>query len=180
MKCDIYNFWLSHKDELHGYISKRIPDRNDVDDILQAVLIKVTNYCESKNDVIHIKAWMYKITQNTIIDFHKKSIRNTNTEIGYSNLQYHPDYGENVYFWLHKFINRLPDEFSIPLRLSDLKGLPQKDIAKQLGLTLEATKSRIQRARKKVRLKFDECGVLEKPGNHPLEFTITKPCCLAE
>ena len=145
MKCDIYKIWETHNKELKGYVRKRVSNENDVEDILQTVLIKITNYCETKNNVKHVKAWIYKITQNTITDFYKQSNKNT----------------------------------KIAMELSDIEGVPQKTIADQLGLTLVATKSRIQRARKKLKEKFDECGEMEHIDNQTLSFTVTKSCCLA-
>lgn len=64
-------------------------------------------------------------------------------------------------------IKLLPKEYAIPLMLSDIDKIPQKEIAKQLNLELSATKMRIQRARKKLRDLFVECCHLEydKQGN---------------
>src|SRR5690606_29396085 len=149
MKCDIYTIWETYKNDLKGYAKKRVSDENDVDDIMQSVLIKITNYCEKKNNVEHIKAWLYKITQNTIVDFYKKSKRTIpNADFEHLNLQNYQEYDENIFVWLHNFIDNLPTEYSEPLRLSDIEGEPHKKIAEQLGVTLSATKSRIQRARK--------------------------------
>lgn len=178
MKCDIFNIWEIYRNDLKNYIRKRVFDENDADDIMQSVLIKITNYCETKNDVKYIKAWIYRITQNMIIDFYKKSKRTTYTELEHIYLPDLKDFDENIYIWLHNFIDNLPTEYSVPLRLSDIDGKPHKKIAEQLGLTLPATKSRIQRARKKLREKFDECGFVEQSESQSLVFTITKTCCL--
>lgn len=178
MKCDIFNIWEAHRHNLRNYVGKRVHNVDDADDIMQSVLIKVTDYCERKNDVRHIKAWIYRIAQNTIIDFYKRSKRATNANLEQQYLYGSHDYDENIYVWLDHFIDDLPTEYSIPLRLSDIEGRPQKKIAEQLGLTLTATKSRIQRARKKVRTKFDECGFVERSENQMWVFTITKSCCL--
>lgn len=178
MKCDIFNIWKIHADKLKGYIKKRVSDENDIDDIMQSVLIKITNYCEKKKDVKYIKAWIYRITQNTIIDYYKKEERTVNINCERLTLQTTQEYNENIFIWLHNFIERLPKEYSEPLKLSDIEGKPHQKIAEQLGLTLSATKSRIQRARKKLREKFDECGTVEHSENQLFTYTITKSCCL--
>lgn len=178
MKCDIFNIWEDHRTDLRSYVGKRVNNEHDVNDIMQTVLIKVTNYCERKNDVRHIKAWIYRIAQNTIIDFYKKSRKTSNANLERLHLYVSDEYDENVYVWLDNFIEGLPIEYSIPLRLSDIEGRPQKKIAAHLGLTLSATKSRILRARKKVRAKFDECGIVECSESQIWRFTITKSCCL--
>jgi RNA polymerase sigma-70 factor (ECF subfamily) len=178
MKCNVFNLWTTYRDGLKGYVSKRVADKHDVEDILQSVLIKFANYCETRNDVKNVKAWIYRITQNTIIDFYKKSNRTFLAELETIELPETQMKDESVFIWLHNFIDSLPSKYSIPLRLSDLEGKPQKEIADQLGLTLEAAKSRIQRARKMLREKFDECGIIEHSENQTILFTVTKPCCL--
>ncbi|MEN7550035.1 sigma-70 family RNA polymerase sigma factor [Rapidithrix thailandica] len=179
MKCDIYKIWENYQSNLKSYVRKRAFNESDVNDIMQSVLIKITDYCETKNNVEYIKAWIYRITQNTIIDFYKKSKRISHVDLEYLQLQDPQDgYDENIYVWLHNFIDNLPTEYAVPLKLSDIEGKPQKKIAEQLGLTLTATKSRIQRARKKLREKFDECGMVEFSENQWLSYTVTKACCL--
>ncbi|AWW29399.1 RNA polymerase subunit sigma [Echinicola strongylocentroti] len=179
MKCDIYTIWQTYQNDLRAYVRKRVSNVEDADDIVQSVLIKITSYCERKNNVTHIRAWLYRITQNTIVDYYKKSDQTT-TEVSLENLDFpsFQDYDENIYVWLNKFIKTLPSKYALPLHLFDIKGKPQKEVAKQLGLTLSATKSRIQRARIMLRDKFDECGKMEASENQFMSYSITKTCCL--
>jgi RNA polymerase sigma-70 factor (ECF subfamily) len=79
--------------------------------------------------------------------------------------------------WVEPLISLLPKEYAIPLRLSDIEGLKQQEVAKRLGLSLSATKSRVQRARKLLKQKFEECGVIESNEYQSVSFTVTKPCC---
>ncbi|WP_439487870.1 sigma-70 family RNA polymerase sigma factor [Algoriphagus sp.] len=178
MKCDVFNIWLENQDQLKGYISKRVRTREDVDDILQEVLIKFAKYCETKNDVKNIKGWLYKIAHNTIIDYFKDS--NRIQSFNFLDIAAQDSYEGNdtAFNWLYQFLGDLPTKYSTPLKLSDLERLPHKEIAAQLGLTLEATKSRVQRARKMLKGKFEECGVIENADNQFL-YTVTKPCCLS-
>ncbi|MDO6761687.1 sigma-70 family RNA polymerase sigma factor [Tamlana sp. 2_MG-2023] len=179
MKCDIYTIWETYQKDLKAYVQKRVSNTEDANDIVQSVLIKVTNYCTHKNNVTHIKAWLYKITQNTIIDYYKKS-NQTTSKVSFESLDLlnHQAYDENIFVWLHNFMNRLPKKYALPLYLSDIKELPQKEVAAQLGLTLTATKSRIQRARKMLKEKFEECGKIEASEHQLLSYHITKTCCL--
>ena len=179
MKCDIYTIWQAYQKDLKGYINKRVISKEEANDILQTVLIKATNYCGQKNNVAHIKPWLYRITQNTIIDYYKKlSQARVNESLENVDLTSHQDYDEYIFEWLYKFIDMLPHKYAQSLHLSDIKGLPQKEVAAQLGLTLTATKSRIQRARKLLREKFDECGKIETSEHQFLSYSITKSCCL--
>ncbi|WBX76021.1 sigma factor-like helix-turn-helix DNA-binding protein [Tenacibaculum ovolyticum] len=53
--------------------------------------------------------------------------------------------------------NYLPEEYSTPLYLSDIEQKKQQEIAEILNLSLTATKSRIQRARKKLKELITNC-----------------------
>ncbi|WP_276167358.1 sigma-70 family RNA polymerase sigma factor [Zobellia alginiliquefaciens] len=179
MKCDIYTIWETYQKDLKAYIRKRVSNQEDANDILQSVLIKVITYCEKKNNVTYIKAWLYTITQNTIIDYYKKS-KQTASHSRLENLEIlnQQEYDENIFVWLHNFLDSLPKKYALPLSLSDIKGIPHKKIAEQLGLTVTATKSRIQRARKMLKEKFEECGKVEASEHQLLSYNITKTCCL--
>lgn len=121
---------------------------------------------------------MYQIAQNTIIDYYRK---NKNVVL-VDNL---PDLTEansskdhlEAADYIIPLINLLPREYAIPLKLSDIEGLKQKEIALKLGLGLSATKSRIQRARQLLMNKFIECCVFEKDKSGQLiSFDIKSDC----
>ena len=58
---------------------------------------------------------------------------------------------------LRPLIDELPEKYSIPLRLAELEGMPQQQIADQLGLSLSGAKSRVQRGRVKFREQLMAC-----------------------
>ncbi len=63
---------------------------------------------------------------------------------------------------LYSIIKRLPKKYRDLLFLSDIKGMKQKDIAKQLKSQLSTAKSRIQRARKQIAQGYMECCDFKK------------------
>ena len=74
--CNIFEIWEEYKSSLLGYIKKRVSDNSDANDILQDVLLKSYQFCSKGKTVLHLKSWLYKITQNAIIDYYKKSNKN--------------------------------------------------------------------------------------------------------
>jgi RNA polymerase sigma-70 factor (ECF subfamily) len=58
-------------------------------------------------------------------------------------------------------VNALPETYRLPLLLSELEGLPQKEVARRLGLSLSAAKSRVQRGRERLKGVFAECCHVE-------------------
>ncbi len=74
-------------------------------------------------------------------------------------------------------LSMLPEEYGQPLYLSDIQGLPQKEIAAKLNLSLSGTKSRIQRGREKLKALFLECCHLEFDRNGKLLQTQVRSHC---
>ena len=176
-ECNIFEVWEDYKSPLLGYIKKRVPDHDDSKDILQEVLLKSYQYCSNGKNVTYLKSWLYKITQNTIIDYHKKNNKTTAylPEIEDENEE-RSVVGE-ASDYIKSLLKLLPDEYANPLYLSDIEGVDQKAIAESLGLTLPNTKSRIQRARVKLKEKFLECCVVSFGENGEMTSFEIKPEC---
>ncbi|WP_168191317.1 MULTISPECIES: RNA polymerase sigma factor SigZ [Antarcticibacterium] len=175
--CDVPAIWLSHKKELYNYIFKRVKDRELAEDILQEVLLKVYNFCLSKSGVRNLRSWLFQIAQNTIMDHYRKSSKFQDRDI--------PDVAaeeENMAFkeavnFIEPMLGFLPEEYAVPLKMADIDGLKQAEIACKLGLSLPATKSRIQRARQLLKAEFITCCNFETDAQGNLvSFDIKATC----
>jgi RNA polymerase sigma-70 factor, ECF subfamily len=176
--CDVPALWFEHKTALKGYIHKRVADEDLVNDILQEVLLKVYKFCLSKSGVRNIRSWLFQITQNTITDHYRKNSHFT--PLTESDDQFED--GDNTSFseaaeFILPMINLLPGEYSLPLKLSDVDGMKQQEIAERLQLGLSATKSRIQRARAMLKDIFAECCIMEmNSAGQLISFDIRPDC----
>jgi RNA polymerase sigma-70 factor (ECF subfamily) len=63
--------------------------------------------------------------------------------------------------WLPAAIESLPETYREPVRLYELEGVSQREIASRLGLSLSAAKSRIQRGRTKLIDLIHDCCTFE-------------------
>ena len=175
--CNIFEIWEDYKSSLLGYIQKRVNNNDDAKDILQEVLLKCYQFCSKGKTVLHLKSWLYKITQNTIIDFYKKANKNMPFDID-------PIYEENEQSligeaseYVKALLKLLPEEYAIPLFMYDLEEFDQKTISEKLNLTLPNTKARIQRGRVKLKERFLECcNVAFDDKGEMISFDI-KPQC---
>jgi RNA polymerase sigma-70 factor, ECF subfamily len=175
--CNIFEIWEEYKSSLLGYIKKRVSNNDDAKDILQDVLLKSYQFCAKGKTVLHLKSWLFKITQNTIIDYYKKSNKNIPFNI-------EPIYEETeasvigeASDYIKVLLKLLPEEYAIPLFMYDLQDFDQKTIAQALNLTLSNTKSRIQRGRVKLKERFLECCIVLFDDNGEMISFDIKPQC---
>lgn len=176
MKCNVFEIWDEHENRLKNYIRRRVHNSADAEDILHTVFLKVYNYCEKKSDVTNLRSWLYQICYHAIVDHYKqKSKRRELSEhdLSISDSELPADKAAE---WIQPLLSQLPKEYADSLKMADIEGVKQQEIADKKSISLTAAKSRVQRARKKLKEKFLECGVVERDGDHLL-FTVTKPCC---
>ncbi|WP_400193885.1 sigma-70 family RNA polymerase sigma factor [Hymenobacter sp. B81] len=178
MNCDVPALWLAHKDALRNYIRKRVPDEALAADIAQDVLLKVYGFCQARSGVANVRSWLFQIAQNAIVDALRRNRRlvPVGEEFDVAAEPEPEAYREAVEYIL-PMIGLLPPAYAEPLRLADVEGLRQQDIARQLGLGLSATKSRIQRGREMLRDVFVECCLLETDAEGRLVSFDIRPDC---
>jgi RNA polymerase sigma-70 factor (ECF subfamily) len=177
-KCDVPALWLAHKNELRNFILKRVKDNDLTNDILQDVLMQVYNFCISKSGVRNIRSWLFQIAQNTIIDHYRGQSKFTNEddlpdiEIEDENLAF-----KEALNYITPMLDFLPKKYAEPLKLADIDGLKQADIAQKLNMNLSATKTRIQSARQLLKAEFVTCCHFEtdKKGKI-ISFNIKDSC----
>ena len=173
---DISSLWLEYKNGLKYYIFKKVKNEEIANDLSHEVLMKVYNSCCSTVNIKNVRSWMFQIAHNTTIDYLKKQNKFTNNvPENYDNDDY--DAYQEADEIVKPLIKLLPEKYAIPLQLSDIEELKQKEVAQKLNLSLTATKSRIQRARNLLKEKIIECGNLEKDEKGNLIYLGIKNNC---
>ncbi|MBI5540225.1 MAG: RNA polymerase sigma factor SigZ [Bacteroidia bacterium] len=170
---------LEFQNELKQFISRKVKNSDDVNDILQDVLLKIhINYSKIRKKE-SLKSWLYQITRNTIIDYYLKKKKLTviiSDTIIYDFEDYSEDKSEIV-DCLQPFIAQLPNKYKEALLQTDLGKLSQKEFAEKTGLSYSGAKSVVQRARAKLKKLFEQCCQIEVDiyGNI-LEYQKNKSC----
>lgn len=147
-------------------------------EILQEVLLKVYKFCLSKSGVNNVRSWLYQIAHNTMIDHFRRESRKGSFE---KEVDVAEEDGNHAFMealdYIQPLLNFLPAEYAVPLRMADLEGMKQADIAKKLNLSLTATKSRIQRARNLLKAEFITCCHFETDATGGIiSFSVKESC----
>ena len=147
-------FWLTYSDGLKGYIDKRIKDKRFAEDVLHDVYIKIFSYCKrfdfccEKAGVKNLRSWVFQVCHNTLIDYQKKNAKYFYPDNFAEDFSIEsPDLFVEKRLPVEHFIKTLPAKYSDVLVYDIIFAMKQSDIAEKMGLTLSATKSRIQRGK---------------------------------
>jgi RNA polymerase sigma-70 factor (ECF subfamily) len=175
--CNIFEIWEEYKSSLLHYIMKHIDRKEEAEDILHDVLLKSYKFCAEGKSVLYMKSWLYKITQNTLSDYHKNKIKNISLEFDIIDETDEISLNDEVSDFIKILFKLLPENYSIPLYMYEIEGIDQATIASKLNLTLANTKSKILRGRQKLKSKFLSCCKVEIGENGEITSFDVKPEC---
>ena len=173
MERDLTIIWNSFSKDLYRFILSRVKDSDAAKDILQDSFIKIQRNISSLKEEKSLKFWIYRITHNSIIDYFRKK----NYDLNEFNENYDiPDtkdkFNENdrtseLAECVVPFINKLPAIYKEALTLTELKNYSQLELAEHLGISYSGAKSRVQRAKIKLKELFEDCCNIsyDKYGN---------------
>jgi len=183
MKIDqykqVWEIWNQSQNKLKAYLQKKFKDTELTENVSQEMVLKIHNSCCSNREIKNLNSWLFQIAHNTAIDQLKKSKKTKQANIELVEPGGESGVWDDLSFFLEPLIDLLPDDYALPLKASDLLGKSQQQIADELGLSLTATKSRIQRARKKLREKISTCCHLQFNENGSLiDFSIKEGCAV--
>lgn len=166
--------WSQHETALRRWLLSRAPVKADVDDLLQEVFIKALRQGENWQTVAQPRAWLFEVTRNTFIDHLRSAHRHLPLP---DDLDSWPEKAEGedegvvtvdslAQACLPRVLAELNAQDREAIELCDLQGMAQADFARLKRLSLSAAKSRIQRARQRMRermttacqVHFDETG----------------------
>jgi len=157
LERDLSGIWIQFNQELYNFIVSRVKDRDTAKDILQDSFIKIQKNIIHLKDEKSIKFWIYKITSNSIIDHFrsKKHHYEISEHLPFDEEKYEKN--SQLANCILPFIKCLPEIYREALLLTEFQNYSQIDLAEQLGISYSGAKSRVQRAKVKLRELFEQC-----------------------
>ena len=157
----ISDLWSEHRSRLRGYITKRVREGDSVDDILQDVFLKASESLHSLKSRGSVAAWLYRIAANAIVDHYRSRKPWEELPDDVAAPESERDYVAELATCLQPLIAELPETYRAALVLSEIEGLPQREVANRLNISLSGAKSRVQRGREKLRERLLDCCDIE-------------------
>ncbi len=158
MISDVQAIYSDFHSKLRSFTLRRVSDPDTADDILQDVYLKIHTHIDDLRETERLESWVYQITRNAISDYYRRvrpqdelpdSLPSPTAE--------EPDAAAELAASVREMMRCLPRKYRQPLEMTDLEGLSLAEVASRLNISLSGAKSRVQRARAKLREAFLDC-----------------------
>lgn len=171
---------LPHIHSVRAFAISLTGDRNRAEDLVQDTLLRALRAFDSFSRGTDCRSWLFRICKNRFYDLCRRKMRRPTHEDVDLTQPVAPERSWEVQKELQRIengadpslelvgdqvreaIRHLPEEFRVPLLKCDLDGMAYHEIAHELQLPLGTVRSRISRARKKLRGELQEyaesCG----------------------
>lgn len=174
-KARVEKLVKEHQPRLKSFIRKRVSNNEDADDILQDVFYQLVKAIDNNvSPIEQVTAWLYRVARNTIINKGKKKQEeelplldcddDENVLTEFSKVLFNDDNPtpETDYLrslvWqeLEMALSELSPEQREAFELTELDGLPVKEVAKNLNIPVNTILSRKHYAVKYLRKRLNE------------------------
>lgn len=156
--------WRKFSDQIRGFIRSRVSNKQEAEDVLQDIFIRIHKGIDELKHEDRVQSWVFGIARRALIDHYRQKGRDKETPAGteikmdseedpvldLNDFEGAHGVHEEVLSWLIPMIDELPDKYGKPLKMADVEGKTQQEVADYLGLSLSGAKSRVQRARQKL------------------------------
>lgn len=148
------------------YLARLVGER-EAEDLTQAVMLKVHQGLARFRGDASVATWIYRIATNAALDALRRKTSPPLAEIELESDEADLPAGaqtasaettavrEEMNACIDEFIERLPENYRTVMALSELEGFKNEEIAVILGISLDAVKIRLHRARERLRRDFE-------------------------
>jgi RNA polymerase sigma-70 factor (ECF subfamily) len=158
--------FLDFHGRLLGFVRRRVAVDADAEDIVQKVFLQLHRNLQRLRDSERLGPWLYQAARNAISDHYRSPAARREVLAGGA-VDLEPLAGvealdvdheaRDAAHCLRPVIGQLSDADRRALELIELQGMSQKDAAMAEGQSLTAMKTRVQRARRRLKAALLEC-----------------------
>jgi len=151
--------WEEFHPKLKQFVLRRIPDEQSSEDVLQDVFLKIHTHIDTLHNEEKLQSWIYQIARNAIADYYREH----RATLALSEMPVlteeagDDDVIKELIPSIKVMVDSLPADYREALYLTEYQGLTQRELAERLGLSFSGAKSRVQRAREKLKKMLLDC-----------------------
>lgn len=160
--------WEAYEGELRGYLQHRLAGAPDAEDVLQDVFVKALRQGQGFCALDNPRAWLFQVARNALVDrartAHPHEALTPQVADTVPQVQEPTAPVDALAACLARTLGELAPEDGAILRACDIEGQTQRAYGDAHGLTLPAVKSRLLRARQRLRERLTQaCQVRFEP-----------------
>jgi RNA polymerase sigma-70 factor (ECF subfamily) len=158
--------WQEIERHLRPFVARRLPDANDLEDVLQDIYVRIHTGIVGLRDTERFGPWVYQVARSALADHARSRARHLLPTSAPTKEAEGPappsDEDERqtereLASYIAVFVAALPSPYREAVTLTELQGMTQKDAAEMLGISLSGMKSRVQRGRKQIQEMLSAC-----------------------
>jgi len=154
--------WQDVATRLRPFLARRIGP-TELDDVLQDVWLRVQRGLPGLRDEERLTAWLFQVARSAVAEHLRRRARHpvaevaTDAELAAEPTDDDRDVARSLAGCVSSFVARLPSPHRQAVTLIELEGLPLRDAAALIGISVSGMKSRVQRGRAQLRQLFEAC-----------------------
>lgn len=157
--------WRDWQAALRRYVARRVRQPADTDDVLHEVFLKIEAHLAQLREPGRLAAWLYRIADHAIADHYRNQRPWDELPEDLPAPESAADATAALAACLRPMIEALPETYRQAVLWSEIDGLPQREVAERLGISLSGAKSRVQRGREQLRAIMLRCCHVENDGD---------------
>lgn len=158
--------WTEFHANLLRFVASRVRNPADAEDVVQRVFLQVHRALPTLRDADRLPAWLYQMTRRAIIDFYRTPAHKRELALA-EDVEVEaeaPDEAtalSELSTCLRPLMAGLAEGDQQALALVEFDGVSQVEAARRLGVSVSGMKSRVQRARHRLRQAVETCCRVE-------------------
>ncbi|MEO8600167.1 MAG: sigma-70 family RNA polymerase sigma factor [bacterium] len=174
MNC-LTTAWSQYAPELRGWLRHRLNNPAEAEDLLQDLFLKALRQGDRFCSLQNARAWLYTVARNALADRLRVARETVELPEDLSAPEEEFDTVDTLTDCLTRVLSELSTEDRDAITLCDLQGMQQAEFAVAKGLNLSAAKSRIQRARLRLRARMTQaCQIQLDTVGHVSDYVPRK------
>jgi RNA polymerase sigma-70 factor, ECF subfamily len=159
---EVAGIYKEFRQSLLAFIKSKIRSKEDAEDILQNVFIKISSNVDKLSEEERLKGWIFTITRNAIIDYYRaratkrKVVAGEELDEDFID-EGDPDATKGLDQCMMGMIDLLPEDYRDIIIESEIKGVKQKDLAEKYNVAYPSMRSKVQRGRERLKQLFYNC-----------------------
>ncbi len=164
-KKEIRPLWNEHRERIIQLFKRGGVPQEEAEDLSQEVFYKLLKKLEANSKIYNLGSWINTAARNKLVDFYR--LRNSMKQVeglpesGYqqsleTDEEFRNCLEQEVMYCFNYFLKELDAESQFILTAVELENKSQKMLAVEMGISYPTLRSKVQRARQKIREKFFE------------------------